>query len=370
MTKKSFTVLLLIVFTACNDRIKDTEWKDINIQSNNLFDIGSDPENITFSFPNQVAVDDSGKIYVADISKSEVNVFNQEGSYLYNIGRRGEGPGEFRNISGIGINPENNLVVFDGSNTTANIFTTNGDLVQTSLIPSTSPEINLDYLNGFPILQYLDDSNNSGDYLVHTYSKDFSQIISQSVSVDDISFTTNENLNPFFFVGIGSTLIKDQSLYVAPVIYNGRIFKYRYVGEDETFVFEKTITGKSFIEPVTFLSNESSISNPDMRISSREYSRRPILLHNRSIGLFELNTGDIVHFTIIEDANRKKRIFGAEIYDENFQAIGFGSIYEKELSENGSNLISWKITAKDKNDRFYIINREAEPVINVVSISY
>ena len=47
----------------------------------------------SFSFPNSLAVDDKGKIWIVDAFRHTVKVFAPEGNYLFSIGELGEEPG-------------------------------------------------------------------------------------------------------------------------------------------------------------------------------------------------------------------------------------------------------------------------------------
>lgn len=48
-----------------------------------------------------LAIDDAGRIYVADYQSSDIRVFDATGSPIRRIGRKGEGPGEFQFLAGI-----------------------------------------------------------------------------------------------------------------------------------------------------------------------------------------------------------------------------------------------------------------------------
>ena len=45
--------------------------------------------------PNQIALDDEGRVYVADTKPAVIKVFERSGRFLRTIGREGRGPGEF-----------------------------------------------------------------------------------------------------------------------------------------------------------------------------------------------------------------------------------------------------------------------------------
>ncbi|MCX6560794.1 MAG: 6-bladed beta-propeller [Candidatus Aminicenantes bacterium] len=48
-----------------------------------------------FSQPNDLAIDDKGRIYVSDGKANDIKVFDASGAFVKTIGRTGQGPGEF-----------------------------------------------------------------------------------------------------------------------------------------------------------------------------------------------------------------------------------------------------------------------------------
>lgn len=63
-----------------------------------------------------IEVDGLGRIYVADRQAAEVRVFDADGNHVRTFGRRGRGPGEFEQLSGLGWGADGNLVVVDAAN--------------------------------------------------------------------------------------------------------------------------------------------------------------------------------------------------------------------------------------------------------------
>ncbi len=63
-----------------------------------MLEIRPDPDNEeSFLYrPSYFTMDESGVLYVGDSRNGRIAVFDPEGNYLRSIGRRGEGPGEFR----------------------------------------------------------------------------------------------------------------------------------------------------------------------------------------------------------------------------------------------------------------------------------
>lgn len=70
-------------------------------------------EEYMFSRIRSIAVDDTGRIYVLDWKEIHVKVFDQNGTFIRTIGKKGQGPGEFIMPLSILITNQNELVVND-----------------------------------------------------------------------------------------------------------------------------------------------------------------------------------------------------------------------------------------------------------------
>lgn len=89
-------------------------------------------------------------------------------------------------------------------------------------------------------------------------------------------------------------------------------------------------------------------------------------LHNHSLGVFRMSSGEVVHFTFIERGD--KRTFGVEMFDPNGEFVGYGPIESVELDAQGRGLSPWNVAWRDKEDRFYIINNKDFPFIRIVNL--
>jgi hypothetical protein len=79
-----------------------------------------------FSVVTALAVDRSGRIYVADRQAADVRVFGPDGRSLRTIGRKGRGPGEFTWPDGIVPSSDGQLLVSDRSARRISVFDTSG----------------------------------------------------------------------------------------------------------------------------------------------------------------------------------------------------------------------------------------------------
>ncbi|MFB6099489.1 MAG: 6-bladed beta-propeller [Salinibacter sp.] len=64
--------------------------------------------------PKSLAVDNDGRLYVADAERSFVWIFSPRGDSIGVIGRQGRGPGEFLRPSSVRVGPNDSLFVLDG----------------------------------------------------------------------------------------------------------------------------------------------------------------------------------------------------------------------------------------------------------------
>lgn len=73
-----------------------------------------DTDEVIIGQMGNVAVDDAGRVYIADRNRQVIHVYDSAGSHISEIGGEGDGPGEFRRISS--IQPHGDyLYVMDGS---------------------------------------------------------------------------------------------------------------------------------------------------------------------------------------------------------------------------------------------------------------
>ena len=66
-----------------------------------LWRIGEEDDDVVFGQIGGMVVDDDGRLYVPDLQARQIAVFSSSGEFLRNLGREGEGPGEFREPSGL-----------------------------------------------------------------------------------------------------------------------------------------------------------------------------------------------------------------------------------------------------------------------------
>jgi hypothetical protein len=99
--------------------------------------IGSENDDATgFSDIRGLLVDQKGNIWVLEFSTQEIRVFDPSGRHLRNIGRKGQGPGEFISADGMALAPDALVWVHDPRNARFSIFDQEGRFVRQQLAVS------------------------------------------------------------------------------------------------------------------------------------------------------------------------------------------------------------------------------------------
>lgn len=70
----------------------------------------------------EARLDSRGRYYVLEAFATRIQVYGADGEHLETIGREGEGPGEFRNVSDIVVGEADSLYAFDLLNLTVSVF--------------------------------------------------------------------------------------------------------------------------------------------------------------------------------------------------------------------------------------------------------
>ncbi|WP_048176966.1 PKD domain-containing protein [Methanosarcina barkeri] len=78
--------------------------------------------------PQDIAVDSSGNIYVADTDNNRIQKFNNTGTFLFKWGYSGSGDGQFSNPQGIAVDSSGNVYVADTSNNRIQEFSISEEL--------------------------------------------------------------------------------------------------------------------------------------------------------------------------------------------------------------------------------------------------
>ncbi|MBN1224645.1 MAG: 6-bladed beta-propeller, partial [Candidatus Aminicenantes bacterium] len=92
-------------------------------------------ENYMFGREIFLSTDNDGNFYVTDWNKKIVKKYDREGRFLKTIGRPGQGPGEFQNISEVRFDVDGNIYLNDIANRRISILTREGDFLRGIKVP-------------------------------------------------------------------------------------------------------------------------------------------------------------------------------------------------------------------------------------------
>lgn len=120
---------LYVVDTGENDQ-RAHQVKVFDLEGNLLSEIGrrgnGDGE---FNFPTFAAVDSQGRLYVADTANFRVQVFDADGKFLKKFGRAGDRVGEFARPKAVALDSFGNVYVLDAHFSNVQIFNQQGDVL-------------------------------------------------------------------------------------------------------------------------------------------------------------------------------------------------------------------------------------------------
>lgn len=109
---------------------QNEKFKPIKFVEDLFIGIEEGDENYMFNYPADIDSDSLGNIYVLDWGDSTIRKYDSQGLHIKNIGRKGEGPGEFQSPRYLCISDEGNLYVDKGRNQ-IEIFDLNGEYQRT-----------------------------------------------------------------------------------------------------------------------------------------------------------------------------------------------------------------------------------------------
>lgn len=103
-----------------------------------LVEIGATEEDDAYLFTRVVTAArlDTDELVVAEFTTNDLRVFDSTGQLVRRIGRRGRGPGEFQQLSWVGVTPTGFIGVHDGTIRRLTRFSSGGELLGIADLPS------------------------------------------------------------------------------------------------------------------------------------------------------------------------------------------------------------------------------------------
>jgi hypothetical protein len=354
-----FVIILTVCF--CNKQNEIPSFPDsalnLEITKKHFLD-GSVPDSMQIYTPGALQTDSSGNVYVVDIAKMDIKVFNRNGAPLNIFGGKGKGPGEFISNSGFFIYRET-IHLFDQKLKRLNIFSTDGRLKRTVSLNVSDP-ISLKPVGdenhlGIYANKPASKNNTDGDY-ARVLDKNFNQIGETFLNISE-KIPELEELERFLGVYPGHFLMvsSDEFIYT-PYYYNGKLYQYKRA-EGGSWEHVNTYSGNTDRSPFT---NLDDISGRHFDVGYTSFSENKTLkyvVHNQSRGLLK-HEKKIYHFTLCEfDDSKEERVFGVEVFDEDMQPLGYKAIETIPILNEPGNTIGWNAEGVSPNGNIYIRER-------------
>jgi tripartite motif-containing protein 71 len=87
------------------------------------------PEDAPFK-PGRMCLDAQGRLYVVDRAEARILVYDAEGSFQFQFGAKGKGQGKFRLISGIAVDSAGRIYVADSKQQPVQVFDRDGNFLR------------------------------------------------------------------------------------------------------------------------------------------------------------------------------------------------------------------------------------------------
>lgn len=314
--------------------------------------------------PVGVAVDSVGRVYVADAQIPAVQVYDDTGTHLRTIGRKGPGPGESQDLRDLHVHGDTLTVICP---TEVEQFRLDGRPLDTYALGDRASRHTLRRPDGRWIVGAYVPGERNALFRVHTeaFGRTAQAFGSPEPFVDE-NFVSRFVLQSKF----GSLgRIEKGAVVFAPYLYGGEIVEY--LRRDETWKRADTWTG--YAERGAYDYEKVSSDAPstmEQQIHTIEGGERTVfnaVYYNKSLGLFRRG-GRVFHFTSI--ARGEYRLFGAEVYAPNGEMQGYVPLKEVATDEDG---VPTEVTptpeAVGPNGAIYLIERGFDTVPRVLVLS-
>jgi len=121
---------LYVVDTGQNDSSEAHRVRVFDLEGHPLQEIGRRGDGDgEFNFPTFASLDAEGRLYVVDSVNNRIQVFDPEGQFLWKFGRSGDQIGDFARPKGVAVDSFGNIYVVDSRWSNIQIFNQHGQLL-------------------------------------------------------------------------------------------------------------------------------------------------------------------------------------------------------------------------------------------------
>jgi hypothetical protein len=140
-SKPTLSALVVTAMALGTAQLSGQEVAEWSISADPVLQVGvvEGPPEYMFSSIRDIRPLADGRIVVADREEATLRVYDERGTFLRAIGSQGEGPGEFRGISGISVRSPDTIQVWDASLARMTVVRADGSVVGTERFDPGQP---------------------------------------------------------------------------------------------------------------------------------------------------------------------------------------------------------------------------------------
>ncbi len=208
--------------------------------------------------------------------------------------------------------------------------------------------------------------------LLHVFNHDFQAALESLAEKSDIwdltvAYDKARAGGPY---SANMTTVGDSLIIIVPAEYNGSVYFYKKYNDQWTL---DTYKGVTLDFPAYKLLDSKDYPDRDSRPQPTRvlgWFRESflVLLHNMSRGIFVLNHGTVVHFSMLRN-KKGKYIYGVEFFDISGRFLGYAAVKNYKPFA-GDELPGLNVLWKDDRDRFYLVDRSDFPTVRRMELEY
>jgi hypothetical protein len=326
---------------------------EFSVSFEKIYETAEDPDNEDSWIvrPRDLTVDNDGYVYVSDQERNIIQKFGTDLSFINKIGRGGRGPGEFDRITSVFA--DSVLFGFSEGSSTMNKFSLDGEFITSYTLDNIRGNPDIFRFNEGFMLSSMPFSGDLSQYFgIHIYDNAFERIGVPQLQAKEVYPDFNEDLSYQVMTGYGNLqFIDEYSFVIAPRIYSGKLYRFRYNSESQEWKKVSSI-------------NAANIENNYSKLPGRDNAEMLFFppgqdepfayrIHGESLFLSQISSGRYIHF--IKRDIGKERQYGIELFDDQFNYLGFEVLTADPDSYDDERVRFYPPKAKNSKDLFYSI---------------
>ena len=356
-------------------------FSEIKLKTTEVWTIGREDSGVLFTMPMEILVNSHSRVYVREFKRVQMEgmvsfellTFEADGKAGRTIGRRGQGPNEFSNITCMTVGRNDDIYLFDNRTQRITVIDSAGKNAGSYRFPENEwKEFSFIHQNTEGDIVLLNPYQKNGEQnLFEVYPPGFRGMksafgpVSRFIDPSEKYYRKfNSNFKAAAVDGVGYVL--------TPVFYTGKVF---LIDLRKGVSIRELAGRKPGLKTLEYLSaEEMNKLNQDIRESQKKGKSLPVRImsqyesgqeihlkiHNQSLGLFF--TGQhIIHFIEIDNGKRFEKWIDVYTSEGDYQG-------STDISNQYPDPESFRPLAFDREGNFYftVVGPDEFPLIRKV----